>query len=105
MSVSTNGQVRADGPGLGETREHTVPAPPPGRSLRSLLWDAWKAYSKRAGSYQGTFLLSLVYYLILGPSTLLAGKKLLDLDATKRPSYWIEREPADKTLASLQRQF
>jgi hypothetical protein len=73
-----------------------------------VLWDAWKAYSRRAGGYQAYLLLSAAYFLALGPSVLvarLAGTRLLDLDARPRSSYWIERKPAEKTLAALERQF
>ena len=77
-------------------------------SLGRVIWDAWKAYTHRAGEYQAQVLLSLVYYLVLGPSVLVArlfGTKLLDLDPRPRPSYWIERKPLDNSLASLERQF
>jgi len=82
------------------------PAPAPG--FGRVLWDAWKAYSKRAGSYQTEVLLSLVFYIVLGPSMWLQqlfGKKLLDLDARKRPSYWIQRPAAEKSMAWMERQF
>lgn len=96
MSASPNGQI-----GLTATV-----ARPPG--LGRVLWDAWKAYTRRGGSYQTTVLLSAIYYLVLGPSALfarLAGKRLLDLDSRPRATYWIERPPAEKTLESVGRQF
>jgi hypothetical protein len=73
-----------------------------------VVWDAWRAYSHRAADYQAQVLLSLVYYLVLGPSVLLArlfGTRLLDLDRGQRPSYWIERKPLDKSLSAMERQF
>jgi hypothetical protein len=81
------------------------PAPTP--RLGRVLWDAWKSYSKR-GSYQTEVLLSLVFFLVLGPSMAIQqtfGKKLLDLDPKPRPSYWIKRPPAEKTMAWMERQF
>src|SRR2546423_7513455 len=57
-----------------------------------VIWDAWKAYTHRAGGYQAQVLLSVVYYLVLGPSVLVArllGTRLLDLDRGQRSSYWI----------------
>lgn len=81
----------------------------PEPSLGRVMWDAWKAYSHRAGGYQTIVLLSLVYFLVLGPSTLIArltGTRLLDLDHRKpRGSCWIERPASEKTVASLERQF
>ena len=82
------------------------PAPTPG--LGRVMWDAWKSYSLRAGGYQTEVLLSLVFFLILGPSMALQqtfGKKLLDLDPKHRPSYWIKRAPVDKSMAWMERQF
>ncbi len=73
-----------------------------------LLWDAWNAYAHRAARYQSHVLLSLVYYLVLGPSALAAraaGTRLLDLSQVPRPSYWIERLPADTSLRAQRRQF
>jgi Saxitoxin biosynthesis operon protein SxtJ len=77
-------------------------------SLWRLMWDGWNAYAHRAGGYQAQVLLTLVYFLVLGPSALVArlfGNHLLDLDHRPRPSYWIERETEPPTLASLERQF
>ncbi len=77
-------------------------------SLGRVVWDAWRAYTHRAGAYQAQVLLSAVYYLVLGPSVLVARAcrtRLLDLDPGQRSSYWIERKPLDKTLSALERQF
>lgn len=77
--------------------------------LGRVMWQAWKAYSHRAGGYQTIVLLSLVYFLVLGPSALIArltGTRLLDLDhRAPRDSYWIKRPAGEKTIASLERQF
>ena len=73
-----------------------------------LLWDGWTAYAKRAGGYQGQVLLTIVYYVVLGPSAIvsrLTGNRLLDLDARPRGSYWVERKPEPSTLTTLGRQF
>lgn len=109
MSVSTNGQIHATIAALVETSQpHTVPSSPASEPLRRVLWQAWKDYSHRASGYQGQVLLSLVYFFVLGPSALvgrLFGTSLLDLRVKPRSSYWIERAPAEKTLASLTRQF
>lgn len=55
-----------------------------------------------------TLLLAVIYYAILGPVALGAralGKRLLDLDFATRPSYWVRRDAADKSLAALRRQY
>ena len=77
-------------------------------SFFRVLWDAWKAYAHRAGGYQAQVLLTIVYYLVLGPSawvSKLSGNTLMDLSTTPRPSYWIERQPSEKSLRALERQF
>jgi hypothetical protein len=76
--------------------------------LWRLMWDGWNAYAHRAGGYQAQVLLTLVYFLVLGPSALAArllGTRLLDLDRRPRSSYWIERKTEPVTLPSLERQF
>jgi hypothetical protein len=73
-----------------------------------VIWDAWKAYTHRAGGYQAQVLLSLVYFVVLGPSVLvtrLFGTRLLDLDRAQRESYWIARKREDRSLSALERQF
>jgi hypothetical protein len=71
-----------------------------------LVWEAWKAYARRATGYQSRALLTLVYLLVLGPAAgmaRLAGNRLLDVDPAS--TSWIARAPQDKTLQGLRRQF
>ena len=73
-------------------RNAARPAAPPG--WLPTLAAGWKAYAGYASRYQSLVLLSAIYYLVLGPSVLLArlvGTRLLDLDRRPRASYWIER--------------
>ena len=77
-------------------------------SLIRVIWDAWKADAHRAGQYQGQAPLSLVYFIVLGPSAIAArlfGARLMDLDTRPRESYWVERKPAEKTMEAMERQF
>jgi hypothetical protein len=67
----------------------------------------WKAYAHRAAIYQTRVLLTIVYLVVLGPAAFVArlfGAHLMDLSATGG-STWLERPPADKSLAALRRQF
>lgn len=80
----------------------------PRPSYPRVLWDAWKAYAERAAGYQSAALLSLIYFLVLGPAVLIAratGKAFLDLDRRPRTTYWITRPPADRSLRAMERQF
>jgi len=76
--------------------------------LGSVAWRAWLAYTQRASAYQTQVILSLAYYLILGPSIIIArlfGTRLLDLNPQARRSYWLERRPMERTVEALERQF
>lgn len=100
-----NGHVVDELPATNGTALHQ-PAREP--SLPRVLWDAWNAYAHRAGGYQAQVLLTLVYYLVLGPSAMaarLGGNTLMDLSTKPRSSYWIERRPSEKTLRAMERQF
>jgi hypothetical protein len=75
-----------------------------------LAWSikAWKAYAKRAGTYQTRALLAITYLLMLGPGALIArlfGTRLLDLRADSATTTWLRRGPQEKTLDALRRQF
>jgi len=73
-----------------------------------LVWTGWTAYVHRAAGYQSVLVLHLVYFGIFGPTALIArlgGAALLDRDLRPRPSYWLVRPPAPKTVTQLKRQF
>jgi hypothetical protein len=77
-----------------------------------LLWlfEAWKAYAHRAGSYQSRVLLTIVYLVVLGPAAVIArraGAHLMDLASTPDRSTWRLRPDAanEATLKALRRQF
>ncbi len=100
-----NGHVLDELPAANGTALHQPTREP---SMPRLLWDAWKAYAHRAGRYQAQVLLTIVYYVVLGPSAYasrLGGNTLLDLSTAPRPSYWIDRRPAEKSLRAMERQF
>src|SRR5438105_3291261 len=106
--ISTNGKVIVQSQGV--AAGGGVPAGSATRdsSLLRTLWTAWKAYGHRIATYQTELLLSVVYFVVLGPSgwfARLSGKQLLDLTCTPRASYWIQRKPADNTVLGMQRQY
>lgn len=106
--VSINGSARVRADNQRASAGNVSLAGPSTPSLPRTLWDAWKAYTHRVAAYHTAFLLSIVYFLVLGPSGLLArfmGRELLDLAATPRASYWLARPPEDKSISSLRRQY
>src|SRR5579871_408951 len=103
--ISTNGKVTVHNGDLAAAGGRSDVPPGSSDSLPRTLWKAWKEYGHRIATYQTELLLSLVYFLVLGPSGWIAGllgKQLIDLSATPRATYWIARQPADKTLPSMQ---
>ena len=75
--------------------------------MLSWVIEVWKAYAHRAATYQTRVLLTLVYFVILGPFALIGrlfGAKLMDLSHTGG-STWIARPDSDKSLSALRRQF
>jgi hypothetical protein len=71
------------------------------------IYEVWKAYAHRAGTYQSRVLLNLVYFVILGPFAgigRLFGARLMDLSHAPG-STWLERPAADRSLNELRRQF
>ena len=75
--------------------------------MLSWVFEVWKAYAHRAGTYQSQVLLNLVYFVILGPFAgigRLFGAKLMDL-SDGATSTWLERGTGEDTLSALRRQF
>ncbi len=75
--------------------------------MLSWVVEVWKAYAHRAATYQTAVLLTLVYFVILGPFATLGrvfGAKLMDL-SPKGGSTWLVRPKPDNSLAALRRQF
>jgi len=76
-----------------------------------LIWlfEAWKAYAHRAGSYQTRVLLTVVYLFVLGPAAVLArvfGADLLDLDHGQKSTWRVRANATHETsLGALRRQF
>jgi hypothetical protein len=101
--AATAGQTAADAGAHPPAIRSTSP------SLPRTLWQAWNEYARRGAAYQAELLLSLVYFVVLGPSALigrLTGASFqLDLGARPRKSYWVERRPVNRTLADMERQF
>lgn len=65
---------------------------------------AWRIYSRRAARYQAELLLSLIYFLVLGPAAIAmraAGRHLMD----RGGPGWSARDPGPRTLEAHKRQF
>ena len=72
------------------------------------IWLGWKEFTHRATVYQTIVFLNVLYAAVLGPSAAVArlvGTRLIDLETSRRSSYWTERKPTLKTIAEMTRQY
>ena len=75
--------------------------------MLSWVVEVWKAYALRAATYQTHVLLTLVYFVILGPFAFIGrvfGAKLMDL-SHDAGSTWLKRPKPEHSLIELRRQF
>ncbi len=108
MPTTNDPAMSSPAPATTDRPERTGANGSQGPGYLRVLWDAWQSYAHRAGGYQSQVLLSLVYFLVLGPSAYanrLAGNHLLDLRTDTRTSFWLVRRVTDKSLASMEREF
>ncbi len=75
--------------------------------MLSRLWKAWKPIAQRIGDFQARVILTLMYFLILGPIALLT-KLFRDPLGMKRPpraSVWARKPLEHQGLEAARRQF
>ena len=68
----------------------------------------WMTFAKALGKINALVLLTLVYFLLIGPAALvlrILGKDLLDCTAGNEPSYWYKRESEELTIERSKQQF
>jgi hypothetical protein len=79
------------------------------RSFFKTIWSGIKAFSKKVAYIQAIIILTLFYFLVIGPFSVmlrLLGKDLLNKkwkDINK--SYWIKKEKNEINLENARRQF
>lgn len=71
------------------------------------LWAKWKPLAKRIGDFQARVILSIVYFLILGPYGVVVGLFKDPLKARRRPpgSLWESRPQEPVSLEAARRQY
>lgn len=80
------------------------------RKLPPLALDAlgiWKEFLKRANAWQSRILLSMIYYILLGPTGLVAklvGHDLVDTSWPPRGSAWHPRTSRYDSIERLRSQ-
>lgn len=59
------------------------------------LFDRWKIIARKIGLIQTFFILSIIYFLVIGITSLftrLLGMNLLDKRISGGPTYWLKRD-------------
>ena len=77
--------------------------------LFKKIWSGIKAFSKKAAYVQSLIILTLFYFLVIGPFSIalrVFGKDLLNKRwKDKKSSYWIKKEKIEINLENARRQF
>jgi len=86
-------------------------SPRPGRSrgieMLGRLWARWKVLAQKIGDFQARVILTLLYFVILGPIALLF-KLFRDPLGLKPPagsSVWVSKPAHEDSLEASKRQF
>ena len=77
-------------------------------SIFKKLLDRWKVIANKIAAFQTKVILSLLYFLVLGPTALIAflfRSDLLKKRHRKTPSFWIKDKEPLNTIEGCQRQF
>ena len=78
------------------------------RTFWRRLVEYWLRFARILGKANAILLLTVVYFLIIGPGAILLKllrKDLLDRRAEARESYWYDKGPVDQGLEQSKHQF
>jgi hypothetical protein len=71
------------------------------------LWARWKRFAQKVGDFQARVLLTLIYFLILGPFGLVVSvlRDPLKVKRGSETATWVPREAERVSLENAMRQF
>jgi hypothetical protein len=74
--------------------------------ILKLAWQKWKAFAHVLGNFQARVLLTVFYFLLVGPVGLVLKWRSdpLKLRHQAAATYWVDRETRDLTLDDARRQ-
>lgn len=75
--------------------------------MARLVWDFWKAYAEKIGHYQTAAILTLIYWLVVGPIWLvgrLTGHSFFPSHQAKARSFWNAASMGRETVDELEKQ-
>jgi len=78
-----------------------------GKNFFAKVWEAWKAFAFRMGSFQGRLILLFFYFTILAPFGLVNTLFRDALNMKKKPvqSFWFPLEADENNIEGARRQF
>ena len=77
-------------------------------SIFKRFLDRWKVIAPKIAEFQTKVILSLLYFLVVGPTALIAylfRSDLLKKRHRKAASFWVKSEKSVNTVEGCQRQF
>jgi len=78
-------------------------------SFFKKLWSGIKAFSRKVAYIQSLLILTLFYFLVIGPFSIVIrffGRDLLNKRwKDKKASYWVKKEKIEVNLENARRQF
>ncbi len=81
---------------------------PEKRTILKIAYDRWMRFAKLLGKMNAVILLTLVYFILIGPAALvlkLLGKDLLDRKAGTEPTFWYPKGEESPSADRSSRQF
>ena len=79
-----------------------------GKTIWRLAYEHWMKFARALGKVNAFVLLTLVYFVVIGPASIvlkILRKDLLNRKAEARSTYWYQKEQEETTLERSERQF
>ncbi len=92
---------------LGEEALRTMEPEIASKDLLKRLWQNWKNFSKRIGSFQSGIILSMVFFILVSPFALAVkiSSDPLRIKHLTNESNWLPKEEIENDLEQFKRQF
>lgn len=83
------------------------PARTRGIEMLGTLWAKWKVLAQRIGDFQARVILTVVYFVVLGPMAIFVRllRDPLGLKPPARRSTWVAKPAHEDSLEASRRQF
>jgi len=79
-----------------------------GRGALSALWAFWRDYTAEVAHYQAVIWLGMVYFLVVGPTSLamrLGRRSLLPSTFGRPGTHWEQRAPVPRALDQMRQLY